>query len=65
MTTLLAFLDEVDELCDDLPEWYPQRAERIEAIKQHALKLCRQCVQDSKDADHDDDTDQVRTPPDP
>lgn len=46
---LMAFLDEVDWLCEQVPEWHPDR-ERIERIKQHALRLCQQAIEESKDA---------------
>jgi hypothetical protein len=49
MSELLAFLDEVDALCEELPDWLPEQAERIERIKEHALRLCRECIRQSKD----------------
>jgi hypothetical protein len=55
MVDLLAFLDEVDRLCDDLPEWYPMRAERIERIREHALQLCRQCLKDQAESEQPDE----------
>ncbi|MGB0969826.1 MAG: hypothetical protein ACPGVG_02530 [Mycobacterium sp.] len=54
---LLTFLDEVDELCELLPDWLPDHDERIARIKAQAQRLCDNALKESKDADHDDNHD--------
>ena len=60
MTMLLEFLDEMDkvgELCNELPEWIPERDEIIKHLhrmQDMAVKLCHQRAQDMKDLEDDD-----------
>lgn len=44
---MLALMDDVDALCDAVPEWYPGRDELIARVQKHALRLCREATKGS------------------
>lgn len=45
---MMSFIDEVDELCDMLPEWH---ADTVAKIQTQALRLCREAIKEH----HNDD----------